>query len=157
MPNPNQPYHQGCPLRYEEKKDHELLMRRFNDLADKVHKLTQVTHDLQQEIVDYIGHNSVIDELRAQLSTLNNKIATLNGSITRQFQDLEREVNNTIQGLDDTVESCNTKIAALTERVNAVQQIITDIGYDPEDGSSFKEISVDEMNTMCDELFVDDY
>ena len=117
------PYHPGCKHRYIEHLDHNALIKRLNEIADEIYRLTQLCVGLQEQLVNHDGSSDAHRSIRESIAAVGTRISTIKVA-----------VDDSLDALDDKVDAnYNTLSAAdtaLANRINNIDSEIEDIQRD---------------------------
>ena len=111
------PYHPGCKHRYMEHLDHSALLKRLNEIADEIYRLTQLCSDMETRLSD---HNSSTDAHRYLRDLVN--------STTSRISIIKESIDAEIAALGNRVDSADSTLAAADAQLgNRIDNLATEI------------------------------
>ena len=114
------PYHPGCKHRYIEHLDHNALIKRLNEIADEIYRLTQLCVGLQEQLVTHDGSSDAHRAIRESITAVGTRISTIKVAI-----------DDSISALDDKVDANYSTLTAadgqLANRINSITDELEDI------------------------------
>ncbi len=111
------PYNTLSKIRYSEHLDHTALIKRLNDIADDIYRLTGLCNDIETRLSD---HNDATDAHRALRESINNVNSRIAGLMT--------SVDASIAELNTSLETTQTTLTAANNQLsNKVTQLETEL------------------------------
>ena len=111
------PYNSLSKIRYSEHLDHTALIKRLNDIADDIYRLTGLCNDIETRLSD---HNDATDAHRALRESINNVNSRIAGLMT--------SVDASIAELNTSLETTQTTLTAANNQLsNKVTQLETEL------------------------------
>lgn len=111
------PYNSLSKIRYSEHLDHTALIKRLNDIADDIYRLTGLCNDVETRLSD---HNDATDAHRALRESINNVNSRIAGLMT--------SVDASIAELNTSLETTQTTLTAANNQLsNKVTQLETEL------------------------------
>lgn len=111
------PYNTLSKIRYSEHLDHTALIKRLNDIADDIYRLTGLCNDIETRLSD---HNDATDAHRALRESINNVNSRIAGLMTSVDASIA-EVNTSLETTQTTLTAANNQLS------NKVAQLETEL------------------------------
>lgn len=111
------PYNTLSKIRYSEHLDHTALIKRLNDIADDIYRLTGLCNDIETRLSD---HNDATDAHRALRESINNVNSRIAGLMTSVDASIA-EVNTSLETTQTTLTAANNQLS------NKVTQLETEL------------------------------
>lgn len=111
------PYNSLSKIRYSEHLDHTALIKRLNDIADDIYRLTGLCNDIETRLSD---HNDATDAHRALRESINNVNSRIAGLMTSVDASIA-EVNTSLETTQTTLTAANNQLS------NKVTQLETEL------------------------------
>lgn len=142
-------YHPGCTHRYQEKMDHEALMRKLNLVNDDLVKLAKTVTDLAQKYAEYTDVTALINELQTDVTNITSNLNALQ-------QQVQQDIATSQRAMQDEINLVKMDVNKNAQGIATLDQMFVDMGFDPSSGEMFKPITEDEITEICAERFNDD-
>lgn len=111
------PYNTLSKIRYSEHLDHTALIKRLNDIADDIYRLTGLCNDIETRLSD---HNDATDAHRALRESINNVNSRIAGLMTSVDASIA-EINTSLETTQTTLTAANNQLS------NKVTQLETEL------------------------------
>ena len=111
------PYNSLSKIRYSEHLDHTALIKRLNDIADDIYRLTGLCNDIETRLSD---HNDATDAHRALRESINNVNSRIAGLMTSVDASIA-ELNTSLETTQTTLNAANNQLS------NKVTQLETEL------------------------------
>lgn len=111
------PYNSLSKIRYSEHLDHTALIKRLNDIADDIYRLTGLCNDIETRLSD---HNDATDAHRALRESINNVNSRIAGLMTSVDASIA-ELNTSLETTQTTLTTANNQLS------NKVTQLETEL------------------------------
>ena len=127
------PYHPGCKHRYMEHLDHNALIKRLNEIADEIYRLTQLCGDLETRLSDHNTDAEAHRYLRELINTANNRLATVKETIDNSLSILEDKVDANYSTLTAVDGQLATRLDNIDTEIANIRAIIESTTLDLQD------------------------
>jgi len=141
-------YHPGCTHRYQEKMDHEALMRKFNLVHDELIKLAKIVAELSQKYAEYTDVTAIIESVSNDLAAVKSNLLVLE-------QQVQQDIATSQRAMQDEINQVKIDVNKNSQGITTLNQMFTDMGFDPSSGEMFKPITDEEVNEICAERLID--
>ena len=111
------PYNTLSKIRYSEHLDHTALIKRLNNIADDIYRLTGLCNDIETRLSD---HNDATDAHRALRESINNVNSRIAGLMTSVDASIA-EINTSLETTQTTLNAANDQLS------NKVTQLETEL------------------------------
>ena len=135
------PYHPGCKHRYIEHLDHNALIKRLNEIADEVYKLTQLFVGLEEQLVNHDVSNDAHQSIRESITAVGDRINTIKTAIDSNISTLEDKVDSNYSTLSNADNQLTSRIDALDAEIENIQHDPDSIALDNLEGSIVSTVS----------------
>ena len=127
------PYHPGCKHKYTEHLDHNALIKRLNEIADEIYKLTQLCGDLETRLSDHNTDTEAHRYLRELINATNKRIVSVKETIDDSLSVLENKVDSNYSTLVAADGQLATRLDNVDTEIWSIRTDIENITLDLDD------------------------
>lgn len=127
------PYHPGCKHKYTEHLDHNALIKRLNEIADEIYKLTQLCRDLETRLSDHNTDTEAHRYLRELINATNKRIVSVKETIDNSLSILENKVDSNYSTLTAADGQLATRLDNVDTEIWSIRTDIENITLDLDD------------------------
>ena len=128
------PYHPGCKHRYIEHLDHNALIKRLNEIADEIYKLTQLCVGLQEQLVNHDGSSDAHRSIRESIAAVGTRISTIKVAVDDSLNVLDNKVDANYNTLSAADTALANRIGNIDSEIEDIQRDLNNISLNLEDG-----------------------
>ena len=128
------PYHPGCKHRYIEHLDHNALIKRLNEIADEIYRLTQLCVGLQEQLVTHDGSSDAHRAIRESITAVGTRISTIKVAIDDSIAALDDKVDANYSTLTAADGQLANRINSITDELEDIQNALDNVSLNLEEG-----------------------